>query len=59
MNYTGKVISKKSKDKHYLTDNPNRRRPSIKKAKKDLGYAPSIKIDKGLKRTLIWYSENR
>lgn len=59
MNYKGKLISRKSKDKYYLTDNPYRRCPLIKKAKKHLGYSPNIKIDDGLRRTLIWYSENR
>lgn len=56
--YKGKVIRKASADKDYLTDNPNRRCPVITKARADLGYNPSIAIDEGLKRSLIWYGEN-
>ena len=33
-NYKGKIVFRKSEDKHYLTDNPNRRCPDITKAKK-------------------------
>ena len=54
--YTGKIIIKKSKDENYLTDNPNRRRPMLDKARKELGYDPQISIDEGLRRTLYWYS---
>lgn len=56
--YKGKLVKKKSDDKEYLTDNPNRRCPVIDKAKKDLGYNPTIKLNDGLKRSLLWYSEN-
>jgi UDP-glucuronate decarboxylase len=57
--YKGKVVFKESQDKKYLIDNPNRRCPQIIKAKKDLGYNPSISLDEGLKRSLIWYLGNR
>ena len=56
--YSGKLVFKKSEDKEYLTDNPNRRCPIIKKAKNDLGYNPKISIDEGLKRSLVWYRDN-
>jgi len=56
--YEGKVVHKVSEDKDYLVDNPNRRCPVITKARRDLGYNPSISIDEGLKRSLIWYGEN-
>jgi UDP-glucuronate decarboxylase len=56
--YQGKLVQKISEDKEYLTDNPNRRCPVIDKAKKDLGYNPSINLNDGLKRSLLWYSEN-
>lgn len=39
----------------YPTGDPNRRRPDITKAKKELGYAPSVPLEEGLKRTLRWY----
>lgn len=56
--YKGKVVRKTSTDKDYLIDNPNRRCPVVTKARTDLGYNPSITIDDGLKRSLIWYGEN-
>lgn len=57
--YTGKVIRQTSSDQDYLVDNPNRRCPIIAKARQHLGYDPSISVDEGLKRSLIWYSGNR
>lgn len=56
--YSGKIIKKKSEDKNYLSDNPNRRCPQISKAKKDLDYKPQILLDKGLTNTLLWYKGN-
>ena len=57
--YQGKLIFQLSDDKHYLTDNPNRRCPIIDKARKDLKYSPTIQLDDGLKRSLLWYADNR
>ena len=57
--YGGKVITAPSAEADYLVDNPNRRRPVIDKARAELGYAPSIGLDEGLRRTLIWYDQNR
>ncbi|MBA4369208.1 MAG: NAD-dependent dehydratase [Desulfobacterium sp.] len=57
--YQGKVIVQTSKDKDYLVDNPNRRCPRIEKAKKQLGYNPSIPLKEGLRRSLIWYQGNQ
>lgn len=56
--YTGKITRKKSKDKNYLTDNPNRRCPKITKARKDLGFSPRISLEQGLTNSLIWYKES-
>jgi len=56
--YKGKVVRKVSPDKDYLVDNPNRRCPMISKARADLGYNPSISLDEGLRRSLIWYFDN-
>lgn len=53
--YKGKIIYKKSGDKNYLTDNPQRRRPDIKKARLELGYNPEIDLQEGLYRTFSWY----
>ena len=44
-----------SKDVNYLTDNPQRRCPSIEKARSLLGYNPKISLDTGLKKTLNYY----
>lgn len=57
-NYEGKLVFSKSNDEEYLTDNPNRRCPILKKAKIDLGYEPSINLDEGLRRFLVWIKEN-
>ena len=58
-NYQGKVIRQISPDQDYLKDNPQRRCPSIAKARMDLGYDPRIGLDEGLRRSLLWYSGNR
>ncbi len=57
--YSGKVVHRITSDKNYLVDNPNRRCPQITQAVNDLGYRPSIPLDEGLRRSLIWYSDNR
>jgi nucleoside-diphosphate-sugar epimerase len=57
--YKGKVIRRASEDASYLVDNPNRRCPVITKARTHLGYHPSVALDEGLKRSLIWYQGNR
>ena len=56
--YGGRVVHKESQDKDYLVDNPNRRCPIITKARTELGYAPQVSLDEGLRRSLIWYSGN-
>ncbi|MFH1833007.1 MAG: NAD-dependent epimerase/dehydratase family protein [Candidatus Levyibacteriota bacterium] len=55
--FTKKIILQKSKDKNYLTDNPNRRCPVIDKARKEIGYDPEISLDDGLQRVMHWYHE--
>ena len=57
--YQGKVVHKPSDEKVYLTDNPNRRCPVIQKARTELGYAPEVDADTGIRRTLNWYWFNR
>jgi len=56
--YQGTVHFAKSDDAQYLVDNPNRRCPVIDKARKELGYSPGIGLNEGIRRSLIWYSEN-
>jgi nucleoside-diphosphate-sugar epimerase len=57
--YTGKVVTKASKDADYLIDNPNRRCPIIEKARTHLGFNPAIELAEGLRRSMIWYGGNR
>ena len=40
--YAGRVIHQASTESAYLTDNPNRRCPDIRKARSELGYDPQI-----------------
>ena len=57
--YNGKVIRQVSSDKDYLIDNPNRRCPVITKAGTELEYHPGISLEEGLRRSLLWYYDNR
>ncbi len=57
--YQGKVVQKTSDDPDYLVDNPNRRCPIITKAREQIGYRPTITLEEGLRRSLIWYRENQ
>ncbi|NNF99958.1 MAG: NAD-dependent epimerase/dehydratase family protein [Desulfobacteraceae bacterium] len=57
--YGGKVILKISEEDEYLVDNPNRRCPRIDKARSELGFVPVIGLEEGLKRSLLWYADNR
>ena len=57
--YTGKVIRRPSEEKEYLTDNPTRRCPIIRKARTELGYDPKVGLEEGLRRAIIWYHYNR
>lgn len=44
-----------SQDKHYLTDNPQRRCPDLAKLRSRFGWSPKIPLHKGLERTLQSY----
>lgn len=57
--YRGRVVRQPSDEAAYLVDNPSRRCPDMTKSRRDLGYAPSILIDEGLRRSLVWYHYNR
>ena len=57
-NYQGELKFELSDDEDYLTDNPNRRCPNINKAKSELKFNPTISLEDGIKRSLIWYLEN-
>jgi UDP-glucuronate decarboxylase len=56
--YLGQVVQQRSNDADYLTDNPSRRRRDIAKARRELQYDPVVQLDDGLRRSLIWYSED-
>ena len=55
--YEGKVICAVSDDKHYLTDNPQRRCPSIEKARRLLNFMPEISVEAGIDKYLKWVKE--
>jgi nucleoside-diphosphate-sugar epimerase len=57
--YKGTVVYKTSDDAAYLRDNPTRRCPDLTKATTELGYAPRVSLEGGLRRALIWYRENQ
>ena len=57
--YRGSVVRHVSAEADYLVDNPTRRCPVIAKARTELGYEPTIGLDEGLRRALVWYSHNR
>ena len=57
--YSGKLVLNVSSDSDYLIDNPSRRCPIIEKARKHLGYNPAISLEEGLRRSLLWYGDNR
>ncbi len=57
--YGGKVVLGKAQEADYLVDNPNRRCPVIDKARTELGYAPRVLVEEGIRRSLIWYQHNR
>jgi len=52
------IIFEESDDKHYNTDNPQKRVPDLTKIKKELEYSPRISLDEGLNRIYSWYKEN-
>jgi len=57
--YQGQVLYRASPEADYLVDNPNRRCPSIAKARRELGFEPAVSLEQGLRNALIWYSGNR
>lgn len=57
LGYRGQVVHRASDDPDYMVDNPNRRCPVIDKARAELGYRPSVDLDTGLHRSLIWYRD--
>lgn len=56
--YTGSVRHETSDDPHYLSDNPNRRCPAIRRAREMLGYAPTIPVEEGVRRYLAFLRDD-
>jgi dTDP-glucose 4,6-dehydratase/UDP-glucuronate decarboxylase len=50
-----KLTFKASEEKDYLTDNPLRRCPDLKKIRSLLGYEPKVGLAEGLSRLKGWY----
>jgi len=57
--YRGRVVQQPAADRSYLADNPSRRCPVVAKARTELGYSPCVSLQKGLRRSLIWYAEHQ
>jgi nucleoside-diphosphate-sugar epimerase len=57
--YRGRLVRQASPEAVYLVDNPNRRCPNLDKSRAQLGYNPTILIDEGIRRALVWYHHNR
>jgi len=51
------VVCKKSEDKQYVTDNPQRRCPDLSKSKAMLGYEPKVDLEAGVHRLIEWYKK--
>jgi UDP-glucuronate decarboxylase len=56
--YRGRLVRQPNPESVYLVDNPNRRCPNIDRSRSHLGYNPTVGIEEGLRRALIWYHHN-
>lgn len=56
--YTGVAKFAAAEDKDYLKNNPNRRCPVIDKARKLLGYEPSVPVEQGVRYFLEFIKES-
>jgi nucleoside-diphosphate-sugar epimerase len=56
--YRGRLVRQPNPESVYLVDNPNRRCPNIEKSRSHLGYNPTVSIEEGLRRALVWYHHN-
>jgi dTDP-glucose 4,6-dehydratase/UDP-glucuronate decarboxylase len=53
-----RVVTAQSDDRDYLTDNPQRRCPVIRKAREELGYEPRVGLEEGLARMCAYYRDH-
>ena len=58
LGYRGRVVRGVNPESDYLVDNPSRRCPDLQKSRAELGYAPRVLVDDGVRRSLIWYHHN-
>lgn len=57
--HSSDIVYRVHEDKHYLTDNPQRRCPDISKAQRLLGYKPMYGTDEAIKRYILHLQEDR
>jgi len=57
--YTGSAQFQPPPEKDYLTHNPSRRCPDIRKARTVLGYSPEVFIHEGVGRMITFFRENK
>jgi dTDP-glucose 4,6-dehydratase/UDP-glucuronate decarboxylase len=51
------MVYHKSDDSEYTTDNPQRRRPDLSKIKSFFNYSPSVSLQEGIERMIIWMKD--
>jgi len=56
--YSGEIVFCRHTDRHYNTDNPQRRCPDLRKIKSLLNYRPSVKTYDGIRRYLEFCAGN-
>lgn len=56
--FNKQIVFKTSNDQNYLKDNPNRRCPNINKAKLLLNFNPTITVEFGIKKFLLFLKES-
>ncbi|TCZ73797.1 NAD-dependent epimerase/dehydratase family protein [Paenibacillus albiflavus] len=56
--YNGSILFREHADKHYNTDNPQRRCPDLSKIKTVLNYTPSVDTRTGVERYLMYLKIN-
>ena len=57
--YKGKVVRQASKDTDYLVDNPVPALSYHRQGPRPPGLQPAVTLEEGLRRSLLWYTENR
>ena len=59
LGYAGDIVLREHADKHYNTDNPQRRCPDLSKIRTALGYTPSVSVRAGVERYLRYLKDER